>query len=1013
MMKTIKQRLSVVTSMLLACYISASAQHLQASLSHYSTQNGLASNAISYLAQDDYGYIWIATWNGLSRFDGYNFFNYKTGPASYIPRLHNRILDLTIDNQQNVWMRMYDGRVFVLKRSTDTIIDPFEGISGSDEYRTLGPQTGPLTVTTSGYMMVPIEGVGLFKMRMEKDGINSQLITTAGLTVTSMAEGYQSDIWLGTNQGVHRMDAGNLTIERKGIFTDEHVTALYSNGYNIYGATQSGKIFLFSYGKEPQVVREGGLPINALYVDSHGLIWFADTRQGVLRLNPETGDEKLFEQQVNVPDYDGMGGIFREVNGILWARMNHGGFGYYNREEDEIEYFHNDPSNPWNLSNTVNASLVLNEGVVWESTSRRGLEKLEIMKNTITREMLVEGTGESMDNEIRAMYYDSQRKLLLIGNKASTVFIFNDNGSKQSVTRDDNGNPIGRIYGISKDSKGNYWLSSKDNGIFKMSMKAGGGWSLTNYRHDANDPTSMSANAAYATVEDKQGNIWVATFGGGVNVMTTDRNGKTVFLSPKNGMNGYPYNAYQKARTIEVDKDGCVWAGTTDGILLMSCVNGKVQIEKLVYSEEYPENMMQSNDVVCLGRDNEGEMWIGTNGGGLSHTIGKDSKGRWLFETFGAKDGLPSEEIRSITFDQQNNVWFATDNVLCSFNTSKQIFTTFSHLDGVDDTMCSEGGAITLGNGNILIGTINGYYVIDRKKLENQTGSILKLRITDFWLNDVLQSPRLTDNFNFYIPDCSHFEIPSHSDMIGFRFAALNYQLQHRVHYQYIMEGYDNNWQNADQTRAVYYTNLPTGTYTFKVKAFLLESPDKFDQKSIIITIPPYFLLSSKAIWLYMAIMAAVLLWFIFWLQRRLRQKEQAHRMKNDQEMTQDDRDALAAFIATQSEWLEDNYSNSSTTAEKMIDASGINAKDYREQMVQATGMSPREFVDNFRLEKALKYLEETNDSMADIAFNTGLGDIVNLTRLVKNKTDMTPSQYRDKHRKTNDVITDGYEIMS
>ncbi|MDY5767629.1 MAG: two-component regulator propeller domain-containing protein, partial [Alloprevotella sp.] len=99
-------------------------QQFQASLSHYSTENGLCSNAVSDIKQDGYGYIWIATWNGLSRFDGFNFFNYKTGGQSRVPLLHNRISDLTIDGMQNVWMRMYDGRVFMLDRSTDRIINP-------------------------------------------------------------------------------------------------------------------------------------------------------------------------------------------------------------------------------------------------------------------------------------------------------------------------------------------------------------------------------------------------------------------------------------------------------------------------------------------------------------------------------------------------------------------------------------------------------------------------------------------------------------------------------------------------------------------------------------------------------------------------------------------------------------------------------------------------------------------------------------------------------------------------
>ena len=127
--------LSLIT---MVCLQSASAQQLQASQSHFSTENGMSSNAIAGIYQDDYGFLWVATWNGLSRYDGYNFYNYRTGNGSRIKNLHNRIYDLAIDQSQNIWMRMYDYRVFVLNRSIDKIINPFEGINGYEKFKANG-----------------------------------------------------------------------------------------------------------------------------------------------------------------------------------------------------------------------------------------------------------------------------------------------------------------------------------------------------------------------------------------------------------------------------------------------------------------------------------------------------------------------------------------------------------------------------------------------------------------------------------------------------------------------------------------------------------------------------------------------------------------------------------------------------------------------------------------------------------------------------------------------------------
>ena len=1010
--------LLTITALLLATPLKA--QQLRASLSHYSTDDGLASNAIAKIMQDDYGYIWLATWNGLSRFDGYNFYNYRTGNASHIRNLHNRIYDFVCDHSQNIWLRMYDGRIFVLDRRHDVIVNPFENVSNSDEYRT----NYPLFKMSNGDVLASINGIGMYKMRLDGNSFNMQLITTAQLTVKCMAEGYHDDIWVGTEKGLHRVDLGNLSIERKGLFEDEDVTALYSNGYNIFVGCGNGSIYLYSYGQEPRQLRQpDGNSMITIYVDSHGLIWFADSRYGVSKIDPTTGIERHYQQRVLVPEHDGSGGVFTENNGTVWILMNHGGYGYYNRQTDEVEYFHNDPSNPWNLSNTVNASCELPEGVIFMSTSRRGLEKLEILKNNITRTLLIPDAESTIDNEIRGMFYEKKRKLLILGNKNSALFLIDNDGNRTVIKNDDDGNPIGRTYGISQDSKGNIWLSSKDHGLFKLTFGSGNSYSLKNFCHQDNDKYSLSSNAAYQTVEDRQGNIWVATYGGGVNVMVNEGNGKYRFLNPKNEMPKYPYNSFQKVRTIALAKDGKVWAGTTDGILIMSIKDKKVNIERLHNSKEEPEKILMSNDIVIMARDQRGDMWVGTNGGGLAHTVGQDSDGTWLFESFGSKDGLPSEEIKSIAFDHSGNVWFASDHILCSFNLSKKIFTTFSSLDGVDETMCSEGAAITLPNGNILFGTLNGYYTIDRKKLITNNASMLKLRITDFFIDGELSSPRFDDQYDYYVPDAKEVKLPYHNAVFGFRFSAMNFQLQHRIHYQYMLEGYDTDWRNADKQRMATYSDVPTGTYRFKVKAFLLDSPDKFDQRTIIVQVPPYFLLSSNAIWIYMALVLALAISLMFWRQNRLEKQQKLKVLKlGPQEMAfvhQEDYD----FVKSQYDWLEANFANPGLKTDDLVSQSGLSRTAYYEKLKELTELSPKELITDFRMKKAAMYLENTNDTIAEVAAKTGFDDPILFTRTFKQNTGITPSKYREQKKKETEVgkdtpeaepeaKTDDYELM-
>ena len=432
--------------------------------------------------------------------------------------------------------------------------------------------------------------------------------------------------------------------------------------------------------------------------------------------------------------------------------------------------------------------------------------------------------------------------------------------------------------------RGDCWISTEGNGLFRLSPRAknggygalcSGGFDFTNFRNNPNNKYTISSDLVYKTVEDKYGNIWVATYGGGVNVIKLEKDGRILFLNRNNVMTRYPHDAFLKVRTVALDKYGRTWVGSSDGILVMSYFNNKVKIQ-VVGDNENEEDNLQSKDVVCLACAHNGQMWVGTNGGGLSR-CDDYGKGVYVFDTFGSQDGLPSEEIKSITFDERGNVWFATDHILCSFDVRKQIFSTFTILDGVDDTLCSEDAAVTLPNGKILFGTLSGYYIVDRSKLVSTNGSVMRLRITDFMINGKIQSPRFNANFDYYIPDSRKVELPNHDDEFSIRFASLNYQLQHRIHYQYCLEGYEEDWNNADNTRTATYSGLPAGTYEFKVKAFLLESPDKYDMKTITIVVPPHFLLSQSAIWIYMILAAAIIITLLYIKEERRRKIEREY----------------------------------------------------------------------------------------------------------------------------------------
>lgn len=966
------------------------AQELQAMRNHYSTENGMPSNAVSNIIQDKFGYIWISTWNGLCRYDGYNFFTYTTGTASGIPYLHNRILDMYTDKFGNIWMRMYDNRIFVLNRKTDMIQSAFEGIKGGADFRC----ERQLVVDNDGYVYAIVNGKGIFKLGLSNNRLTNHLYNTLKLEVRNFLCDNHGLLWLSTKDGVAILNirSGKITTIHHPEIKNVTSMAIYDNGICV--GTHSGDIwFINTKGKlnTEQKVNLASQPITSISIDSKEMLWYTTNDQGVSRYDMKKHTRKTFTQNVPAPESDVHGTTIFEYGNLLWVRMNHGGFGYYDRKKDEINYFYNNPDNSWNLSNTVATYLALPEGVIWMSTNRRGLEKLELLNERIKRNYIIPNSDEFGVNEVRAMLYDQKANRIIMGNKKGDIYIYDKTLKTQSRAVE----MLGRIYGLMQDSKGNIWISNKDKGLFVLNAD----------RHTLKQIKGLNSSATYITAEDNQGRIWVATYNGGVNVILP--NGKV--LSPGHGIKGYPHDSYLKVRSIIKGADGSIWAGTTDGILIIkyNTHTRKITLEPLQQTADVAKQL-GNNDIIQIAKAKDGSMWIATNGGGLSHTTGRDENGNWQFETFGEKDGLPSDEIRSITFSKDGTVWFAADQSICSYDPPKKLFTTFSLQDGVGGVACSEGAAITLPDSRMLFGTLNGYYVVDRSRLKTLQGRTLRLAITDFFINDRQMSPRLNDTYNYYIPDSNYVELPSRSSVFAFRFASLNYQLQHRVHYQYMLEGYDDHWLNANRERMVSYDDIPAGTYVFHVKAFLLESPDKYDERTITVVVPPYMLASPVALWIYLILIIIGTGAFLYW--RHEKKRAQERNLKNMRVLKvapeqiafqkQDDYEFVKRIL----DWLEQHYQDSNFKIEDIVAQSGLSRTSFYNQLKTLTGQSPKEFISDFRLKKAVMYLESDDCTIAEVAYKTGFNDPVYFARTFKQKMGITPSKYRDDIKKKADT---------
>ncbi len=954
----------------------------QATHTHYSTAEGLPSNAISDIVQDSYGYIWIGTWSGLTRYDGFNFTNYTTGKNSCIPHLHNRILTLSPDLEGNIWMLMYDHRLFVLNRKTDCIQSAFLNKQDGANLKC----THELTIMgQDGSYYAFIRGKGIYRFSMLDGKLCNELYKIAHLDITNMVTDNNGKLWFSSDKGLFLLDLKTHILSRPNNIKDNNISTMLFHQGNMFIGTKKGQVLQFDIHKPQKLMKEYDmhtkLNITSLYVDKHGLLWFTTTDPGISNYNFQSGIIKNFNQDVPAPETDVKGAKIFEFGNTMWIKMNHGGFGYYDRNFDQINYFHNNPANSWDLSNTVSTYNVVPEGVLWISTIRRGLERLELIHRRIHRYYLFPGNNEYAINETRAILWDKVGKRLLVGNKKGNIYQVMADGTKKLIQ-----SLGGRIYGMMQDRKGRIWISNKDKGLFILGN---------------NKP--ILTDKTYTTVEDQDGVIWIASYGQGIKAY---KNGK--FL-PITGLS----NTYEKARTVCMAGNGDIWAGTSEGILVFHKAHGKYIAAPLPETPDI-NGQLFSDDIIEIARDKNNNMWIATNGGGLAKAKYVPDSAFYRFEVLSEKNGLPSNEIHSITFSHSGDVWFSSDQNICSYNPEKDFLTTYSILDGVGEVTCSEGGAITLPNGKMIFGTLNGYYLVDCNKLGTPSGSQLKLAITDFYINDKLQSPRLTNTYDYYIPDSGVVELPSRTSVFSFRFASLNYQLQHRVHYLYKLEGHDKEWHNAPEDRMVSFSDIPVGTYKFRVRAVLpFASKEQYDEKVITVIVPPYFLASSIAIWIYIILILSAIFVFFWWRKKMVKENlAKMHILKIGPDEIAFQHTEDYDFVKAQLDWLEQHYSESGLKIEDMVLQSHLSRTSYYNQVKSLTGLSPKEFISDFRLKKACMYLEGDNCTIAEVAYRCGFNDPVYFTRIFKNKIGITPSKYRDEkqEKKSSDQNETGKE---
>ena len=632
-------------------------------------------------------------------------------------------------------------------------------------------------------------------------------------TVMAILQDKQGFMWFGTWDGLNRFDgytfevfkAMNEGVEAR---VNNRVVTIYEDTSEcIWWETYDGHFYRLDAARQVTVeqpfdslpegmVRKMTESEKKTKVDSRGVIWQADDTYGIMRYR--FGQWKRFTPPLD-PRYAGRLRehffLLEDHQGRTWVNPTGGGWSYYDFDKDELVY----PIQ--GVTNMIHTAYLDREGQMWIATYDGGVDCVNMDP---TPYKLYDMRKSEHDNgEVRAFVERKNGEVLMLVKSETNVYCAVESRH-------------GLIYGTK--GQGLKW---KDES---------GKW--------RDVPTTHPD--VYDVEEGREGTLYVATYGGGVNIISWNEEAKhwnqPIVLAQ--GM---------KVRDIEI-VDQTLWCATTTGVLR---INPAIR----------EATVLPSYDIRAIYYSHD-RLWLGSFGGGLMVLDPTDPKAEITrVETF-------HDIILSMTGDGKN-LWFSSESDIAQLNLETGDLFFYDALEGEDNSYFTEAEALRTQKGTILFGYSNGYCAFDLSRIHRST-SIPPIRITRIEVNDEeLRGDTIR------IPDGSNVTI---------EYAAMDFIGAHKIVYTYKMDGINEEWAHAKEVRRVTYSNLAHGTYVFHVRSTNREGVDVENEKQLVIVVERPWWLTWWAFMLYILGIVLIISLIIYFLSvyNGLRQKVKVEQQVTD-----------------------------------------------------------------------------------------------------------------------------------
>ena len=795
---------------------------------YLTTQEGLSQNHITDIFQDSRGFLWIGTFNGLNRYDGYTIKTFHNEYGNNHSLSHPSVNVIYEDKTGVIWvgteygLNKFDESKGQFKRYYNNSTDSEKG--GINDIRTINEDN-------TGQLWIGFYGDGLKKFN-DKLGVfehESFLLECLGGDTFRYVNAIYVDkdyiFWIGT--------------ERNGLLRYNHTEKSIKQYSNIPGAHVNISDSCVAVIKEDQY--------NKLWVGTWegGLNVIDKVTDDVITYKAENPSE-LSNNSITTIEFD---------NEKVWIGTFGGGLNLLNRKDGSFSTFKHSSSELMTLSSDVVWKIFVDKtGTLWVGTYGGGVNKYLTHNNPSENYRMEQERDVWLNNNIILSFLEGKNGTIYVGTLGGGVNVFNRQAGLFSYLLEDKDLKSRIIRCLFEDDNEQLWAGT-DAGIYRFNkdLKAVKHYPLSNQEG------GLGPNSIYSITQDAGGNMWFGSWRNGLRRMHSsdyDKRPESVVFET------FEQEDFAQRTIWSLFKDsrGDLWIGATRGLFRYS-YNNKVFDEFVPDAYNSTNFTTQYFSTTCFLEDIEYQkIWFGTLGNG----IGEFNLQTGLFRFLSSNNNTGRDEVFNIYADKNWNIWMSTTNGLAKYDVKLNDFQKISLGQSDNDELLNR--LHPLASGELLIGGNKGFYVFNPHEFVERP-IMSNIVFTDFRIYNTSLDRLNVEDFGLDVRSVNNQEkisLGQKANVFSIEFASLDYRAPHKIKYQYILEGFDQDWISTDAgNRLATYTNLNSGTYTFRVKATNSDGIWNISDKALIIEIiAPWY----KTIWfrILLIVLIILLLYLLF-----------------------------------------------------------------------------------------------------------------------------------------------------